>query len=245
VAAIGQTALPDRVRATLDGFVAAAQAAFGDALRSIVLYGSAAEGRMRATSDVNVIVVLERFDRERADALREPLRFATAAVDLKAMFLLETEIGDAAREFAQKFADVRRRHVVLHGDDPFATLEIPREALVRRLQQITLNLTLRLREQYVETSLREEQAAIAVAEAAGPLRAAAASMLELEGRGSVAPKEALEQLVAELARPELAELLPHLSEARERRALPAGSAARSFFATLDLARALHERSHRL
>lgn len=238
-------ALPDAVRTTLDGFVETARAALGDDLRAVVLYGSAAEGRMRATSDVNVIVVLRRFDRERIDALREPFRFAAAAVELKAMFLLETELDDAAREFAQKFADIRRRRVVLYGDDPFAALDIPRDALVRRLQQVLLNLTLRLREQYVERSLREEQAAIVVAEATAPLRTAAASIVELEGGGVLPPKEALERVVQELGRGEFRDLLPHLSEAREERALPAGSAARDFFATLELARALYERARRL
>ena len=40
----------DRHGALLDEFVVAAQSAFGAALRSVVVYGSAAEGRMRATS---------------------------------------------------------------------------------------------------------------------------------------------------------------------------------------------------
>jgi hypothetical protein len=237
--------IPDGVRGALESFVTAAKEAFGGDLRSIVLYGSAAEGRMRATSDVNVIVVLARFDRTKVDALREPFRFANAAVGLTAMFLLEEEVREAAQEFAQKFADVRRRRVVLFGDDPFASLEIPRQALVRRVQQVLLNLTLRLRELYVERSLREEQAALTIAEVTGPLRTSAAAILELEGRGTFAPKEALEALVAELGRPELEALLPHLSEARERRALPAGRAAETFFATLELARALQQRAQTL
>lgn len=225
--------LPDSIRFSLDGFVAAARDAFGDDLRAIVLFGSAAEGRLRATSDVNVIVVLARFDRERVDRFREPFRFAAAAARIEAMFLLDSEIDDAAREFAQKFADVLRRRQVLFGDDPFARLVIPRDALLRRTQQVLLNLTLRLRELYVERSLREEQAALAVADAAAPLRTAAAAILELEGRGVFAPKEALETI----AGPQ-----PHFSEAREQRALPPGKAAEIFFATLELARTLYERA---
>ncbi len=45
----------------LDAVVDAARRAFGDDLRSIVLFGSAAEGRLRATSDVNLMLVLRRF----------------------------------------------------------------------------------------------------------------------------------------------------------------------------------------
>jgi hypothetical protein len=237
--------LPDTIRTTLESFVQAVQSAFGDDLRSVVLYGSAAEGRLRATSDVNVIVVLSRFDQQRANSLREPFRFTQAAVDLQAMFLLEGEIAEAAVEFAQKFADIRRRRAILFGSDPFATLEIPREALVRRLQQVLLNQTLRLRERYIERSLREEQAALAVADAAGPLRTSAAAIVELDRGATVTPKEALEIVVRELNRPDLIDLLPHLSEAREQRALPAGRAADYFFLTLELARAMYDRARRL
>lgn len=229
----------------LNPFVDAAKRAFGDDLRAIVLYGSAAEGRLRATSDVNVVVVLARFDRAKVDALREDFRVAQAAIRLDAMFLLDSEIGAAAVEFAQKFADIQRRHVVLFGDDPFAALEIPRDALVRRLRQVLLNLTLRLRQKYVERSLREEQAALTVADAAGPLRASAAAILEIEGTPAASPKAALETVVRQLGRDDLLALLPHLSEAREERALPDGRAAAALYLTIELAGALAERAQRL
>lgn len=236
--------LPEPVRLAVDALLEAARAALGDALRSVVLYGSAAEGRMRATSDVNLLFVLSRFD-ESVNALREPFRFAQAAVNVHAMFLLESELAEASVAFAQKFVDIGHRHVVLYGEDLVARLAIPREALVARLRQVLLNLTIRLRETYVGRSLREEQCAIAVADAAAPLRTAAAAMIELEGGVRIAPKEALERVVRELGRGDLAALLPHVSEARERRALPAGQAAALLFTTLELARALHERAMRI
>jgi len=237
--------MPDTVRATLDAFVESAKKTFADDLRAVVLYGSAAEGRMRATSDVNLIVVLHRFDQQKANAVREPFRFAQAAIDLKVMFLLDAEIADAAQDFAQKFDDVRRRRVVLFGDDPFDALDIPRAALVRRVQQVLLNLTLRLREMYVERSLREEQAALTLAAVAGPLRTSAAAILDLERGETKPPKEALETVVRESGRDDLVALLPHVSEAREQRTLPAGEAAALLFRAIELARALYERSKRL
>src|SRR5438105_14027330 len=47
------------VSQALEGFVEAARAAFGTNLVSVTLYGSGAEGRIRASSDVNLIVVLD------------------------------------------------------------------------------------------------------------------------------------------------------------------------------------------
>ncbi len=236
--------LPDPVRTVVDGLVASAREALDAALRSVILYGSAAEGRLRSTSDVNLLFVLSRFDHA-VDALREPFRFAQAAANVNAMFLLESELAEAAIAFAQKFDDITHRHVVLHGDDVVSGLTIPRDALLRRLRQVLLNLAIRLREMYVVRSLREEQCALTVAEAVGPLRTSAAAIVELEGGGRMAPKEALARVVGELGNANFTALLPHLSEAREQRVLPAGEAARLLLATLDLASALHDRATRI
>src|SRR5688500_1441762 len=210
--------LPEEIRRVVDSLVSDARDAFGDELRSVILYGSGAEGRLRATSDVNLLFVLSHFDSS-ADAFREPFRAAQDAVKIAAMFVLDSELADAGEAFAQKFADIGRRHVVLYGDDVVSRLRIPREALVRRVRQVLLNLTMRLREAYVERSLREEQCALTVADATGPLRTSAVSILELEGHEPLPPKEALEALAGDLAQRELADVLPHLSEAREKRVL--------------------------
>ena len=233
--------LPEPVARTLDGFVIAAREALGSDLRAIVLFGSAAEGRLRPTSDLNVIVVLAAFDAARADALREPLRLARAAARLEAMFLLEAEVPAAVEAFAVKFADVLRRRRVLHGADPFARLVLSREAQKTRLRQVLLNLTLRLRQRYLLRSGRDEQAAQALAEAAGPLRACAATLLELEGETPPLPKEALARVVASLPG-DHAGVLAHLSEARERRPLPAGEAGPTLLRLSDLARAMRARA---
>ena len=49
--------LPQPERRILDEFVEAARAAFGPDLHSVVLFGSAAEGALRPTSDINLILV--------------------------------------------------------------------------------------------------------------------------------------------------------------------------------------------
>lgn len=227
----------------IDELLASARSAFGEELRSVVLYGSAAEGRMRVTSDVNLLFVLRRFEEAAADAFREPFRFARAAGNVSAMFVLDSELAVAGEAFAQKFADIAQRHTVLYGDDLLSALPIPRQALLARTRQVLLNLTMRLRELYVERSLREEQCALTVAEMAAPLRTSAAAILELEGKGRLAPKEALETLTRDVGRPDLQELLAFFSDARETRTLPAGRAASILFRTYELARALHDRAH--
>jgi predicted nucleotidyltransferase len=237
--------LPEVVRHVLGECVTAARDALGDGLRSIVLYGSAAEGRLRATSDVNLVLVLSRFEPTEVDRLREPIRVAQAAIRLTVMFLLEAEVAMAASAFSEKFADILRRRKVLWGTDPFAGLAIPRAVRIDRLRQVLLNLVLRMREAYVRRSLREEQAALAVAEAAGPLRGCAAMLLELEGRPAASPKAALEQVAAAPDGGTWADALGRLSEAREERTLPAGTAAPTLLALLVLAERMLAKAHDL
>jgi predicted nucleotidyltransferase len=81
-------------------------------LRSVVLFGSAAEGRLRATSDVNVVLVLRHVDPKKLEAIGEAYRFAHAAIRLSAMFILETEISVAKDAFR---GEIRRHYRAPRG----------------------------------------------------------------------------------------------------------------------------------
>jgi predicted nucleotidyltransferase len=232
-------ALPEEVTRVLSAFVAAAEGALGDTLKSIVLYGSAAEGRLRKTSDVNVIVVLDRFEIQRVNRLREPLRTAHAAIELETMFLLEKEIAAAVEAFAVKFADVRHRHRVLYGKNPFAKLAPSRAAETARLKQVLLNLVLRSRQRYLLASLRDEQLAALVSDVAGPLRTCAEALLELRGVPAASPKEALAKIVAAWPGEDWESVLSNVSEARETGQLPPQVGAPTLLRLIDLASKLH------
>lgn len=226
--------LPKEVSEELTRFVDASKAAFHENLLSIILYGSAAEGRLRATSDVNVMLVLRVFDRAQADQIREPLRFSRAAVRLSAMFLLEHELDEASGAFSVKFDDIRARHRVLYGDDPFIRVEVSRAAALARLRQVLLNLRLRLRERYASLSLREEELARAIAEMSGPLRACAATLRRLQGRAAESPKAALETIVKETGNPAFQSALAAITEARSQALLDPGAAGDTAFALIEL-----------
>jgi hypothetical protein len=78
------------------------------------------------------------------------------------------------------FSISRKRYAVLYGPDPMPGLKIPRSAVIAHLQQVLLNVTLRLRQAYVAKSLQEEQLALIIADVAGPLRSCAAILLKLK-----------------------------------------------------------------
>lgn len=235
--------LPTNVSTCLSTFIAGAKKVFGDDLLSVVLYGSGAEGKLRPTSDVNLILVLAAFGRPQADMLRESFRLAQAAIKLRVMFLLQSELEPAASAFAVKFGDVARRRLVLYGDDPFKSLRVSRADAIFRLRQTSLNLALRLREAYIASSLREEQAAALIADTAGPLRSCALTLLELEGHPAASPKQALERMVESM--PELVKDVQLITEARQRHTLPPGAAAPVLFNMIRLAEAMSLRAAEL
>jgi hypothetical protein len=135
---------------------------------------------------------------------------------------------------------------VLYGDDPFVGISILRVDSIFRLKQTLLNLTLRLREAYIARGLREEQLVAMIADMAGPLRACAATLLELEGTPVGSPKEALQQVAASL--PDSAgrsEEISRISEARQERALAPGVAAPTLFHLIELATSMRTRAEAL
>jgi predicted nucleotidyltransferase len=238
--------LPESLESLLQGFLEAAKSSFGEDLTSILLFGSGAEGKLRPSSDLNLLIVLKRFDKAKVDEFREPWRAARVAGQISAMFVLESELPSAAEAFAVKFDDIARRKRVLFGPDLIEGLTTSRAAKIQRLRQILMNFILRTRERYASLSLREEQLAGVVANAAGPLRSAAATLLELEGAPAAAsPKEALEKLSSALGDQRWSSSLEALSAARNSGALPAGAAAQTVFDLMDLAQALHRRSFSL
>jgi hypothetical protein len=187
--------LPADIAATLEDFRAKTVEAFPDSLQSLLLFGSAAEGRLRATSDVNIVMVFSHLDLERVKAWRSQVALLVAAIDLQPLILLADEIPAAAEAFAVKYFDILHRRRVLHGTDPFASLTISDEALQRRVSQVMLNLALRLRHTLFFGN--DGGRTRALVDAIGPLRASAVVLQELARQSLSEPREALLSLAAQ------------------------------------------------
>ncbi len=237
--------LPENVQRGLNDFIAATVGGLTTNLVSIVLYGSAAEGRLRPSSDVNIVLVLKDFEIPKVNQLREALRIAYAAIRLNVMFILESEILSAAEAFSVKFSDILCRHRVLYGTDPFTNLEVSRVATIQRLQQVILNLTFRLRERYALVSLREEQLVPIIADVTGPIRASAATILSLEGKKGMHPKESLQTFSQKLLGKDWSEILSNMSIAREGKTMKSGDAIHTMLGIIELLQAMSKYTHEL
>ena len=118
---------------TLDDLVAQLRTAYGDELRCVVLYGSAAAGeQLGKRSDLNVLVIARRID---VDLLRREAAIARAWADTgnpPPLTLTEAEWSASADIFPMEYSDILERHRVLHGTPPFEGVRPSREHL--RLQ---------------------------------------------------------------------------------------------------------------
>ncbi|HEX7698438.1 MAG TPA: hypothetical protein VF394_13605, partial [Candidatus Acidoferrum sp.] len=134
---------------------------------------------------------------------------------------------------------------ILHGDDPFASISIPREIEIIELKQQLLNQILRLRASYVSRSLREEQLDLVIAHAVGPLRSSAAALLELQGTAAASSQQALERIGSDLALANWPQTLASLSVIQESHLAAPGEGPILFFQVLDLACRMHSQAEAL
>ena len=230
---------PENVRRVLENVIATFSKVLAPSFKSIILFGSAAEGRLRPASDVNLMVVLENCAPEILARLQPDLEFAATAIRLNVMFIDVAELDAAMEAFAMKFADIIRRHRLLAGSDVLYGKQVPRTAALRQTRQVLLNLTLRLRERCARSGEKPEIALAAVRNAIGPLRTSAAQVLELQGRAVPSPKEALVQFVGGCGRESLAYLPDYFSQLREHAAPLTPSPQRVLANTLELVQAMH------
>jgi hypothetical protein len=177
------TAAPPAITAALQRLQQELTRAAGANFAGLVLYGGLARGRYRAgQSDVNVVVLLREVSASALAAVAPALRTARRAAAVEPMILTPGEVPAAAMAFPTKFLDIKEHHIVLAGEDPFAALEVPRDALRWRVAQQLRNLTLRLRRRYL-TSVDDRQAqAAALVGVARPLALETAALLRLAGQ---------------------------------------------------------------
>jgi predicted nucleotidyltransferase len=98
---------------------------FGDRLKSVILYGSAASGDHHAKySDLNVLCVLKQVGtRELADS-GPVVRWWRELGNPSPLLLGEAEVRGSGDCFPIEFQDIGERRRILYGDDVFAGLEI-------------------------------------------------------------------------------------------------------------------------
>jgi predicted nucleotidyltransferase len=131
---------------TLDELVAQLRSAYGETLKSVILYGSAVAGEHIAKkSDYNVLVVLDAVPLDRLAAVGAVLRAWNEAGNPAPMTFTSAEWRASADVFPMEYADILERHRVLYGDDVTSGVDVARSDLRLQVEQQALGKLLHLR----------------------------------------------------------------------------------------------------
>src|SRR5690606_5670177 len=92
---------------------------YGDELRAVLLYGSAARGEYReGGSNLNLLVILREVGAETLRRGSAPAREWAEAGNPPPLLLGEEEWRRSADVFPIEYTDIRDANVLLHGADP-------------------------------------------------------------------------------------------------------------------------------
>jgi hypothetical protein len=130
----------------LDDLVKQLELAYGDGLRSVVLFGSAVAGEHTKKSDYNVLVVVDALPLDRLRAVAAVSRAWADSGNPPPMTFTTKEWRASADIFPMEYADILERHRVLFGEDPTVGISVSPADLRLEVEQQTMGKLLHLRQ---------------------------------------------------------------------------------------------------
>ena len=181
-AGIGVAALPPHVRERLDELTSALTAALGDDLVGVLVHGSVVRGEYRPGEGyVGVAIVLEKAEFSHLDAISAALQTARYAARIEATILTESEIAGASDAFPLRYDDIKQRHILLVGRDPFASVQVHDRHRRLRIEQELREAQIRLRRAVTDAFGAREAIGGAVARKIKQVRLPLHALLGLKG----------------------------------------------------------------
>jgi hypothetical protein len=131
----------------LDELVRQLQLAYADALRSVVLFGSAVAGEHRPNkSDYNVLVIVDGLPLDRLRAVAAVSRAWAEDGNPPPMTFTTREWKGSADIFPMEYADILERHRVLFGSLPVEGIRVNQADLRLQVEHQTMGKLLQLRQ---------------------------------------------------------------------------------------------------
>jgi hypothetical protein len=131
----------------LDELVKQLQMAYADALRSVVLFGSAVAGEHRPNkSDYNVLVIVDGLPLDRLRAVAAVSKAWAEDGNPPPMTFTTREWKSSADIFPMEYADILERHRVLYGTLPVDGVSVKPADLRLQVEHQTMGKLLQLRQ---------------------------------------------------------------------------------------------------
>ena len=182
-------------RMTIEELVSQLRSAYADALRAVVLYGSAAGGEHHARhSNYNVLVIVQSLTFEAMRAAGAVARAWEGAGNPAPLTLTEAEWKSSVDVFAIEHADIRERHRVLfaaHGFDLLGGITVSLRDVRAQLEYEALGTLLRLRGRILASEVDATSRARLLTTSAGQVLVLFRALVRLAGEIPPADNEAL------------------------------------------------------
>lgn len=119
-----ELSLPQKIKEILSDFIERLGGVYGDDLKSVVLYGSAASGEFTdKRSNINLLVVLNDTSIPNLNKIKNIINKTKFRI-LNTLFFTENYIKTSADVFPIEFLDMKENYSVLHGSNFLKDLEI-------------------------------------------------------------------------------------------------------------------------
>jgi len=119
-----------------ESFVPTLKDLFGDDLKAVILYGSAAKGNYVAgVSDVNILLLTGKTHPEEIMKLGSRAKKQIKKHKISLQFLTTTEFDNSADVFPMEYLDIQNSHILIWGNDIVKTLEITRTNLRHQIEE--------------------------------------------------------------------------------------------------------------
>jgi predicted nucleotidyltransferase len=155
----------------------------GDNLASVVLYGSAAAGdSVRARSDYNLLIALNRITPEDLRLSQAPVREWQRLGHPVPVYFTVGELNNAADVFPIEFRQMERARKVLYGRDPFEFVELSDANLRHQTEYELRSKLIQLRRLYIPASASTEKLAALMKDSLASFAALFRAVLMLKGQ---------------------------------------------------------------
>ncbi len=183
---------------TLDELVSQLRAAYGSALRAIVLYGSTVAGeRLPRRSDSNVLVVVDELPLETLRAAAAVTKAWMSGGNPPPMIFTTREWQSSADIFPMEYSDILERNRVLFGDDVFSGIKVSPDHLRLQIEQEAMGKLLHLRQSVFGASADTRAQREIMERSLSKLMILLRAVVRLHGDTPPTDYEALSRMVAE------------------------------------------------
>lgn len=172
---------------------------YGENLEAVILYGSASDGEFNeGLSDYNTIVVLKNLSAAELAKSSKIVKKWSKKTNPLPIFFTKEIVNSAADVFPIEFSDIKERHKVMFGIDPFEKINIDLKNLRHQCEHELRSKLLTLRQRFALLSDTPKEVIRLILESSSSFFAIFSGVLRLAGKKPATAKKALAEQICQL-----------------------------------------------